>query len=210
VSLCRGDPIIAGSLPRQVVPRRFGHALAEAAASAYHHGVIAISSLVTADCEALVPDLVRLTVDGVDGGASLGWDPPLDPDEAARYWEERVRHFDGDGCALFAVFAGNDLVGAVQRERGRLPTIRHRAEITKLMVLRPWRRRGIARALLEELEDDAFVRGIELLTLDTRPDPILQALYAGQGYERTGLVPNAVKLADGSFEDAVYYCKLLR
>ena len=172
--------------------------------------MIAISSLVTADCEALVPALVRLTVDAVDGGASLGWDPPLDPDEAARYWEARVRRFDGDDCALFAAFAGDDLVGAVQRERGHLPTIRHRAEITKLMVLRGWRRRGIARALLDELEDDAFVRGIDVLLLDTRPGEPAEALYRELHYERTGIVPNAVKLADGTVEDAVYYCKLLR
>jgi ribosomal protein S18 acetylase RimI-like enzyme len=172
--------------------------------------VIAISSLVTADCEALVPDLVRLTVDAAAGGASLGWDAPLDPDDATRYWDARVRRFDGDDCSLFAAFAGDDLVGAVQRERGQLPTIRHRAEVTKLMVLRPWRRRGIARALLDELEDDAFVRGIELLVLDTRPDPVVEALYRSLSYERTGLVPDAVKLANGTFEDAVYYAKLLR
>jgi ribosomal protein S18 acetylase RimI-like enzyme len=172
--------------------------------------VIAISSLLTADCEALVPDLVRLTVDAVDGGAALGWEPPLDPDDAARYWEQRIPRFDGDDCALFAAFAGDDLVGAVQRERGRFPTHRHRAEVQKLIVLRAWRRRGIARALMDELEDDAFVRGIELLVLDVRPGEPAEALYLASGFERTGLVPQAVKRADGTFEDAVYYRKLLR
>jgi ribosomal protein S18 acetylase RimI-like enzyme len=172
--------------------------------------VIAISSLRTADCEALVPSLVRLTVDAVDGGASLGWDAPLDPGEAARYWEARIPRFDGDDCALFAAFAGDDLVGAVQRERGAFPTTRHRAEVAKLMVLRAWRRRGIARALMDELEDDAFVRGIETLVLDTRPDEPVEALYRELGFERTGRVPNAVKLAGGTFEDAVHYAKLLR
>jgi GNAT superfamily N-acetyltransferase len=176
----------------------------------YHHGVIAISSLVTADCEALVPDLVRLTVDAVDGGASLGWDPPLDPDDAARYWEARIPRFDGDDCALFVAFAGDDLVGAVQRERGRFPTTRHRAEVEKLMVLRPWRRRGIARALLDELEDDAFVRGIEVLLLETSPGEPADTLYRAMGYERTGVVPNAGKNAAGAFEDAAFYHKLLR
>lgn len=172
--------------------------------------MIAISSLLTADCEALVPDLVRLTVDAVDGGAALGWERPLDPDDAARYWEQRIPRFDGEDCALFAAFAGDDLVGAVQRERGRLPTHRHRAEIAKLMVLRAWRRRGIARALMDELEDDAFVRGIETLVLDVRPGEPAEALYAANHFERTGLVPHAVKRADGTFEDAVFYCKLLR
>ena len=172
--------------------------------------MIAISSLLAADCEALEPDLVRLTVDAVDGGAALGWERPMDPDDAARYWEARIPRFDGDDCALFAAFAGDDLVGAVQRERGRLPTHRHRADIAKLMVLRPWRRRGIARALMDELEDDAFVRGIETLVLDVRPGEPAEALYISSGFERTGVVPHAVKLADGTFEDAVYYCKLLR
>jgi GNAT superfamily N-acetyltransferase len=172
--------------------------------------VIAISSLVAADCEALVPDLVRLTVDAVDGGASLGWDPPLDADDAARYWDERIPRFDGDDCALFAAFAGDDLVGAVQRERGRFPTIRHRAEIAKLMVLRAWRRRGIGRALMDELEDDAFVRGIDVLVLETSPGEPAEALYRAVGYELTGVVPNAGKNAGGTFEDAVFYHKLLR
>jgi GNAT superfamily N-acetyltransferase len=149
-------------------------------------------------------------VDAVDGGASLGWDPPLDPDDAARSWEARIPRFDGDDCALFVAFAGDDLVGAVQRERGRFPTTRHRAEVEKLMVLRPWRRRGIARALLDELEDDAFVRGIELLLLETLPGEPADTLYRAMGYERTGVVPNAGKNAAGAFEDAAFYHKLLR
>ena len=186
------------------------HTLAEARAAPYHHGVIAISSLVTADCEALVPDLVRLTIDAVNGGASLGWDPPLDPGDAAGYWEARIPRFDGDDCALFAAFAGDDLVGAVQRERGHWPTTRHRAEVAKLIVLRSWRRRGIARALLDELEDDAFVRGIDLLMLETAPGEPGEALYRALGYERTGVVPHAGKNAGGVFEDAVFYHKLLR
>ncbi|HEY0384137.1 MAG TPA: GNAT family N-acetyltransferase [Candidatus Elarobacter sp.] len=172
--------------------------------------MIAISSLVTADCEALVPALVRLTVDAVDGGASLGWDPPLDPDAAARYWEDRIRRFDGDDHALFAAFAGDDLVGAVQRERGDFPTTRHRAEVAQLMVLRAWRRRGIARALMDELEDDAFVRGIALLVLATPPGEPAEALSVAEGYERTGYVRNALKHADGTFSDSVSYGKLLR
>ncbi len=172
--------------------------------------MIAISSLVTADCEALVPALVRLTVEVVGAGASLGWDPPLDPDDAARYWEQRIPRFDGDDCALFAAFAGDDLVGAVQRERGELPAIRHRAEITKLMVLRTWRRHGIATALMDELEDDAFVRGIDTLVLESPPIEPVEALCGDLHYERTGFVPNAVKHADGTFEAAALYCKLLR
>jgi len=178
--------------------------------ASYHLGVIAISSLVAADCEALVPDLVRLTVDAVDGGAALGWDRPLDPDDAARYWDERIPRFDGDDCALFAAFAGDDLVGAVQRERSRFSTTRHRAEIAKLMVLRAWRRRGIARALMDELEDDAFVRGIEVLVLETSLGEPAEALYRAIGYERAGIVPNANRLASGAFEDAVFSYKLLR
>jgi acetyltransferase len=172
--------------------------------------VTAISSLVTADCEALVPALVRLTVDAVESGASLGWDQPLDPDDAARYWEARIPRFDGDDCALFAAFAGDDLVGAVQRERGRFPTTRHSADVAKLMVLRTWRRRGIARALMDELEDDAFARGIETLVLETSPGEPAEMLYAAMGYDRTGLVPNAIKHAGGKFSDSVSYYKLLR
>lgn len=171
--------------------------------------MIAISSLVTADCEALVPDLVRLTVEAVDGGAQLGWDRPLDPNDAARYWAERIPHFDGDDRALFAAFAGDDLVGAVQRERGRLPTGRHRAEIATLMVLPAWRRRGIARALMAEIEDDAFARGIDTLVLDTVPGDAAEALCRATGYERCGYLPNAIKLGDGTFRDAVSYYTLL-
>jgi GNAT superfamily N-acetyltransferase len=153
---------------------------------------------------------VRLTVDAVDGGASLGWDAPLDPEDAARYWEARIPRFDGDDCALLAAFAGDDLVGAVQRERGHWPTTRHRAKVVRLMVLRAWRRRGIARALLDELEDDAFVRGIDLLMLETAPGEPGEALCRALGYERTGVVPDAGKNARGVLEDAVFYHKLLR
>ena len=57
------------------------------------------------------------------------------------------------------------------------------------MVHPHFRRQGIARALMAELERQAALRGRKLITLDTRTGDHAEPLYASLGYETAGVIP---------------------
>jgi GNAT superfamily N-acetyltransferase len=65
----------------------------------------------------------------------------------------------------------------------------HRADVNKLMVYPDFRRRGIARALMVEIEKIARSLGRTLLTLDTRTGDSAEPLYASMGYAVSGVIP---------------------
>ena len=67
--------------------------------------------------------------------------------------------------------------------------LRHRAEVSKLLVHPTLRRRGIARALMAGLEREAARLGRSLLTLDTRTGDMAEPLYVSLGYRIAGVIP---------------------
>src|SRR5262249_39058023 len=98
--------------------------------------------------------LVALLVDAVDGGASIGFLPPLAESEAGAYWDgvvDAVR--DGSRLVLVARAAGDGVIGSVQLDLAGRPNARHRAEVVRLMVHRAARRQGLGRALMLAVED---------------------------------------------------------
>jgi ribosomal protein S18 acetylase RimI-like enzyme len=52
-----------------------------------------------------------------------------------------------------------------------------------------FRRLGLAKALMAELERQAGERGRSLLTLDTRTGDKAEPLYASLGYTTAGIIP---------------------
>ena len=70
-----------------------------------------------------------------------------------------------------------------------MPNQPHRAEVRKLMVHPDFRRQGIAKALMAEIEQHAINLGRTLLTLDTRTGDSAQSLYTSLGYITVGAVP---------------------
>jgi GNAT superfamily N-acetyltransferase len=79
------------------------------------------------------------------------------------------------------------------------------AEIKRMYVVRAARRRGLARALLAELERTAAAAGVARLVLNTGPEqPAAIALYADAGYVA---VPGFGHYAD--YPDALFYGKRL-
>jgi ribosomal protein S18 acetylase RimI-like enzyme len=77
----------------------------------------------------------------------------------------------------------------VQLSTDTPPNQLHRAEVTKLLIHPDFRRRGIARALMEELEGLAERLGRSLITLDTRTGDSAEPLYASMGYVTAGVIP---------------------
>jgi len=126
----------------------------------------------------------------VHAGASIGFVLPFGPDDAATYWREKVRPAAGGGglTVLSATLAGR-IVGSAQLDHDTPANQPHRAEVRKLMVHPEFRRRGIARALMGEIERHAVRLGRGLLTLDTRTGDMAEPLYTSLGYRTSGVIP---------------------
>jgi len=154
-------------------------------------------------------ELAALLVDAVDGGASVGFLPPLPAADAGHYWDEVIEALGGPHRVLLAALVGGCLAGAVQLELAARTNGSHRAEVTKLMVLRDRRRAGLGRALMLAAEEEAARLGRTTLVLDTRVGDPSQRLYATLGYALCGVIPAYARSADGTLHATAVMYKLL-
>jgi ribosomal protein S18 acetylase RimI-like enzyme len=70
------------------------------------------------------------------------------------------------------------------------------------------RRRGLARALMRRVEQEALKLGRTLLTLDTASDAA-ERLYRSAGYRCVGVIPRYALNPDGSWCDTTVFYKHL-
>jgi GNAT superfamily N-acetyltransferase len=154
------------------------------------------------------PALLDLLRDAVDAGASVGYLVPLADADGRAFWQG-VKAALADGRVLFGAYVGDRLVGSVQLDPVGKPNGRHRAEVQKLLVLREFRGRGIAKALMAAVERKAAGLGRWLLVLDTVPGQPAEKLYERLGYRRAGVVPDYAEKSGGGFEPTVIFYKKL-
>ena len=149
-----------------------------------------ISILSAAEMPAHLPELGALLHACVHAGASIGFVLPYAEAEGASFWREKVLPAACEGGVLLLVASkGGKIAGCVLLDCSTMPNQRHRAEARKLMVHPNFRRQGIARALMAELERQAALLGRKLITLDTRTGDHAEPLYASLGYETAGVIP---------------------
>jgi acetyltransferase len=152
---------------------------------------------------------LHLLHDSVEGGASVGFLPPLSRAEAEEYWSGVFADVIGQRRVLLAAWDGTNLVGSVQLELAMKPNGRHRGEVQKLLVLRAWRGRGIGAALMLAVEDAARKRGRSLLVLDTRQGDTAERLYQRLGYSRAGVIPRFARNMHDTLDATVIFYKEL-
>jgi GNAT superfamily N-acetyltransferase len=156
------------------------------------------------------PALVALLQDAVDGGASVGFLPPLGAEEARAYWESVAAAREDGGRRLWIARATDGgIVGTVQLDLAGQANGHHRAEVIKLMVVSSARRRGIGRLLMEAAEAEARRLGRTTLVLDTRQGDPSEALYRGMGWQPAGAIPRYARSADSTLHTTAFYYKLL-
>ena len=83
---------------------------------------------------------------------------------------------------------GGTIAGTAQLDLDTMPSKRHHAEVSKVLVDPKFRRAGVARALMLEIEARAEAAGRWLITLDTAGDAA-EALYRSLGYRLAGAIP---------------------
>jgi ribosomal protein S18 acetylase RimI-like enzyme len=149
-----------------------------------------ISILPAAELPVHLPELGALLHACVHAGASIGFVLPHDEEEGVAFWREKVLPAACEGGVLLLVARkGGRIAGCVLLDCSTMPNQRHRAEARKLMVHPHFRRQGIARALMVELERQADRLGRKLITLDTRTRDNAEPLYASLGYATAGIIP---------------------
>ncbi len=77
------------------------------------------------------------------------------------------------------------------------------------MVNRNSRGQGVAKKLMQALENAAMVKKRSLLVLDTRKGDIASNLYKRLGYIIGGEIPNFAQNSVGKLESTLYFYKVL-
>lgn len=154
-----------------------------------------------------LPGLCALLKDSVDGGASVGYLPPLGEDEATAYWQGIVADVDQGRRLLFVAMEDSALLGTVQLTLEGRPNGSHRAEVNKLLVHSSARRRGVATALMAAVEDAARAEARTLLVLDTVLGDNAERLYRRIGFQTAGVIPRYARNGAGGFDPTVYMYK---
>ncbi|MFT6659719.1 GNAT family N-acetyltransferase [Maritalea sp.] len=165
-----------------------------------------ISKISADEIDQLLPDLVETLKRTVEADGAVGFVAPLADDAAAAFWQQNIKQaiVSGDRIMIVAVEEGK-LAGTGQLIVGMPNNQPHRAEISKLMVHPDFRRRGVARQIMAELEGEATQLGRTLITLDTRTGDSAEPLYLSLGYKTAGTIPNYAKNAIGDDFHATTY-----
>jgi ribosomal protein S18 acetylase RimI-like enzyme len=155
-------------------------------------------------------ELIDILVDCVDGGASVGFLPPLATGEAAAYWRGVAGALsDGSRVLLVAGAPGGPADGTVQLDLAMRANGLHRAEVVRLLVHRRARRGGLGRALMVAIEAEARRLDRTTLVLDTREGDPSERLYRSLGWQRAGVIPRYARSANGALDGSAFYYKLL-
>lgn len=155
--------------------------------------------------------LIVLLLDAVNDGASIGFLTDLDERGAAEYFAQVHAAMTDGALLLWVAHEQGRVLGSVQLSLCQKPNGLNRAEIQKLLVLSTARRRGIARLLMQAVEQEAVPRKRGLLYLDTEADSDAEHLYRNLGYRCIGGLPDYACGPDGTYRaNAIYYKTLAR
>jgi GNAT superfamily N-acetyltransferase len=158
---------------------------------------------------AKVSGLARILIDAVDGGASVGFLAPLAVSKAEAFFHAVADRVAAGQCRLFVAEDGaGALLGTVQLAFAQQENQPHRAEISKMLVLRAARRQGLGAALMRAAETAARQAGRTVLVLDTATDEA-ERLYTRLGWILVGSVPGYALLPDGQLCDTKFFYKTL-
>jgi GNAT superfamily N-acetyltransferase len=153
--------------------------------------------------------LSAVLIDCVEGGASVSFMAPLPQEKANAFWRG-VAEGVAAGTRILVVAqdrSSGQIVGTVQVVLGQPENQPHRADVSKMLVHRQARRRGVGAALMRAAEDAARTAGKSLLVLDTATGSDAERLYERLGWTKAGVIPNYALWPRGGFCDTTIFYK---
>lgn len=150
--------------------------------------------------------LADILIDCVEGGASVSFMLPMTRDKALGFWREVADSAAREERVLLVAEEGGRMLGTVQVVFDMPENQPHRGDVSKMLVLRSARRKGIGEALMRAAEQAAVDHRKSLLVLDTASADA-ERLYERCGWKRVGAVPNYALLPNGRLCDTVYFYK---
>lgn len=161
---------------------------------------VSVRRVAAHEAAACVQGLADVLIDCVEGGASVSFMLPLPREKAVAFFagvsEAVVR---GERVLLAAEDVAGRIVGTVQLILSLPENQPHRGDVAKLLVHRSARRRGVARALMAALDDEARKEGRTVLVLDTVTGGDAERIYERAGWQRAGVVPKYALMPSGEF-----------
>lgn len=158
--------------------------------------------------EAALQGLAAVLVDCVEGGASVSFMSPLSRERALAWWRGVAEGVARGERALLVAEDAQGIVGTVQLVLAQPENQPHRADLSKMLVHRRGRRRGIGEALLRAAEGVAREEGKTLLVLDTGSAEA-ERLYERTGWVRVGSIPGFALWPQGGPCDTVIFYREL-
>jgi GNAT superfamily N-acetyltransferase len=158
-----------------------------------------------------IAELSDVLIDCVEGGASVSFMLPMSRAKAETFWHGVAASVArGERLLLAAEDAAGTIVGTVQVILQQPENQPHRGDVAKMLVHRRARGRGIGATLLAAAEGSALDAGKTLLVLDTVTGGDAERMYARQGWQRCGEIPNYALWPDGRFCATTIFFKQLR
>jgi len=155
-----------------------------------------------------VQGLADVLIDCVDGDASVSFMHPLPAAKALGFWRRVADRVAQGDIALLVAEDADGIAGTVQLILDQPENQPHRADLSKMLVHRRARRRGLGEALLRTAENVARDCGKSLLVLDTASAEAGR-LYAKLGWQRCGVIPGYALLPRGGLCDTTYFYRTL-
>jgi len=166
-----------------------------------------VKTLNPAEARRYLTELAQILVDCVEGGASVSFMLPFALSDAEKFFQKVLNGLEEGDRTLFAAFDGDRVVGTVQLLISMPPNQPHRAEVSKLLVHRSARGKGVGATLMSAVEEQARVFGKKLLVLDTATGGDAERLYQRLNWNRVGVIPNFSQYPDGRWGDTTIFWK---
>ncbi|TWF75847.1 acetyltransferase (GNAT) family protein [Pseudonocardia hierapolitana] len=138
-------------------------------------------------------------------GGAVGFAPDAPEADIRAAAEQAIEDVRAGREQLFVLDADGELVGAVFLRRGPKATVRHRADVVRLMVHPDLQGRGWGKALLDAVVAHATAIGLEQLLLSARGGTTLPDFYAKQGWRQVGLFPDALRIGPDDLRDEHWF-----
>jgi ribosomal protein S18 acetylase RimI-like enzyme len=151
--------------------------------------------------------LSEILIEVVANGGSVSFMHPLEQARADTFWEGSLAAAARGERVILGAWDGETLAGTVTLLLDQPPNQPHRGEIAKMMTRVSHRGRGVANALMVELERIAVERGRTILTLDTATDEGAGGLYQKLGFIYAGTLPEYALKPHGGLTGTDLYWK---